>query len=164
MNPLGQFCLIQHRSEMAAARSEVDHFEGDLIIGVRNASAVVTLVDFASRLKLLGSLPDGHDSTELLASLGELLDWMPAELGRALIRDQGREVTRSPGLLQPTGIDVYFCKPHDSWLRASDGPLHPEVGASTGPGIFDQDDLDAVRLELKAISRRLLNRNTAAAC
>jgi IS30 family transposase len=111
-SPLGQFSLISDRPEIADRRTEFGHFEGDLIIGAHGKSAVVTLVDRACRLNLLGSLPDGHNSTEVLACLVELFERIPPELRRSLTWDQGREMARWPELQELSGIDVYFCEPH----------------------------------------------------
>jgi IS30 family transposase len=111
-SPLGVFNLISQRPEIAWGRSEVGHFEGDLIIGARGASAVVTLVDRASRYNLLGDLPDGHDATSVLACLIELIERVPAELRKTLAWDQGREMSRREELAAAADIDVYFCEPH----------------------------------------------------
>ncbi|MBK6856961.1 MAG: IS30 family transposase [Microthrixaceae bacterium] len=42
---LGQFNIIHNRPPAAEARAEVGHLEGDQIIGARNQSAIITLVD-----------------------------------------------------------------------------------------------------------------------
>ncbi|MHB1891775.1 MAG: IS30 family transposase, partial [Acidimicrobiales bacterium] len=60
--PLRSFDLIGLRPEIAGMRTEVGHFEGDLIIGAGGRSAVVTLVEQMSRYSFLGELPDGHDA------------------------------------------------------------------------------------------------------
>lgn len=85
--PLGTFNLIGLRGEIAALRSEVGHFEGDLIIGAGGRSAVVTLVDRMSRYNLLGELPHGHDATSVLAWLTGLLKRVPEALRRTLTWD-----------------------------------------------------------------------------
>ena len=48
------------RPQGAANRTEAGHWEGDLIMGASNRSAVVTLVERVSRHTLLGDLPEGH--------------------------------------------------------------------------------------------------------
>ena len=48
-SPLGDFNGIATRPAAADDRIEVGHHEGDQIIGARNASAVLTIVDRATR-------------------------------------------------------------------------------------------------------------------
>lgn len=167
-SPLGQFCLIGHRPAIAEARIEVGHFEGDLIVGARNASAVVTLVDRASRFNLLGSLPDGHDSTEVLACLAELFEQIPPELRRSLTWDQGREMARWRDLESLMGIDVYFCEPHSPWQRptneAFNGLVRRWLPKGTDLAVHDQHRLDAISRQINDMPRRSLNWQSSAEC
>jgi IS30 family transposase len=78
---LGQFRPIARRPVAAERRRQIGHFEGDLIIGARNASAVVTIVDRATRFSLLGALPDGYDAASVAACVIRLLRRLP-EAGR----------------------------------------------------------------------------------
>jgi IS30 family transposase len=110
--PLGIFNLIGLRPEIVSGRSETGHFEGDLIIGARGASAIVTIIDRASRYNLIGDLPEGHDATSMLACCIELLERVPEELRRTLTWDQGTEMARHDDLAGAVGIDVYFAEPH----------------------------------------------------
>jgi IS30 family transposase len=167
-SPLGTFCLLHQRPPVADERSEVGHFEGDLIIGARNASAVVTLVDRASRFNLLGSLPDGHDATEVLACLVELFDKVPEEHRRSLTWDQGREMARWQDLEQLSGIAVYFCEPRKPWQRPSNeafnGLVRRWLPKGTDLGIYDQSDLDAISHQINHMPRRSLNWQSSADC
>src|ERR1035437_5389672 len=106
--PLGVFNLIGLRPEIASGRYETGHFEGDLIIGARGASAIVTIIDRASRYNLIGDLPEGHDATSVLACCIELLERVPVELRRPLTWDQGTEMARHDDLAAAVGIDVFF--------------------------------------------------------
>lgn len=87
VSPLGRFTLLHDLPEIAACRIEFGHFEGDLIIGTRNASAIVALVDRVSRFNLLGHLPDGYGSTEVLACPRELFYRVDSELRKTLTWD-----------------------------------------------------------------------------
>ena len=116
---LGHFNLIHARPSIASKRTEVGHFEGDLIIGANNASAIVTIVDRASRFNLTGDLPGGHCAENVLACCIELFERVPEELRRTLTWDQGTEMARHEDLAAATGLEVFFADPHSPWQRPS---------------------------------------------
>ena len=158
-SPLGVFNLIGLRPEIAWARSEVGHFEGDLIIGERGRSAIVTLIDRASRYNLCGDLPEGHDATSVLACCIELLERVPAELRKTLTWDQGTEMARHPDLASAVGIDVFFAEPHSPWMRPSNenfnGLLRRYVGKGTDLSVYSQQDLDCISSRINTMPRRI---------
>ena len=168
VSPLGAFNPITARPEIASLRSEVGHFEGDLIIGTAGRSAVVTLVDRASRFNLLGDLPEDHGAESVLACLVELLDRVPEDLRRTLTWDQGREMARWPALVELSGIDVYFAEPHSPWQRPSNeafnGLLRRWLPKSSDLSIYGQDDLDRISHQINTMPRRSLQWESAHDC
>jgi IS30 family transposase len=100
-----------------AGRDEVGHLEGELIIGARGASAIITVFDRASRYLWLADLPEGHGAVATLAGPLELIERLPEALGRTLTWDQGREMAGHAQLADLGGIDVYFADPHSPWQR-----------------------------------------------
>ena len=59
---LGEFRPLAERPAKAAGREEPGHWEGDLIIGKANRTAVATLVERASRHTLVVPLPGGYSA------------------------------------------------------------------------------------------------------
>jgi transposase, IS30 family len=90
-NVLGEIRRVQDRPIGALLR-HIGHWEGDLIMGTANRSAVVTLVCRASRYTLLADLPEGHGAVHVTGALLELFDRVPAGLRSTLTWDQGREM------------------------------------------------------------------------
>lgn len=164
-SPLGVFNLIGLRPSEADERSEVGHFEGDLIVGSFNRSAIVTIFDRASRFNLLADLPEGHNAQATLAALVELFERVPEHLRRTLTWDQGREMAAHATLGEMVGIDVYFAEPHSPWQRPTNengnGLLRRYVGKGTDLGVYTPADLREIETRLNTMPRRTLHWKTA---
>ena len=118
-NVLGEITPISARPPEAADRAFPGHWEGDLIMGAFNRSALVTVVERRSRFLLLGDLPEGHDAQSVYACLIELTADLPDAVRRSLTWDQGREMANWVQLQADADIDVFFCDPHSPWQRPS---------------------------------------------
>ncbi len=117
---LGGFKPIAQRPDAVAARLEAGHWEGDLIIGAHNRSAVVTLIERVSRYALLAALPNGHTADEVNAAVIAALGRQPAHMVRTLTWDQGREIAHWPKIEKALpDLKVYICDPHSPWQRGS---------------------------------------------
>jgi IS30 family transposase/transposase len=100
--------MISERPPEAEDRAVPGHWEGDLIVGTRSESAIVTLVERSTRFVMLGHLPGGHTAEEVRDVLASLVQTLPAHLRASLTWDQGCEMAapqavhrdyRRPGLL-----------------------------------------------------------------
>ncbi|MFV0526827.1 MAG: IS30 family transposase [Acidimicrobiales bacterium] len=163
--PLGVFNLIGRRPLEADARTQPGHFEGDLIIGARNRSAIVTLFDRASRYCLLADLPEGHNATAVLAALVETFERVDCQHALTLTWDQGREMSKHRALAKLSGIDVHFAEPHSPWQRptneSGNGLLRRCVGKGTDLSVYSPDDLRRIEHRLNTIPRRIHHSPTA---
>ena len=92
-------------------RQFLGHWEGDLIKGEANASAVGTLVERASRLLMLIKLPHPKPASaaNVLQALTDKLLGVAQPMRLSMTYDQGREMAMHKKLSQPTGMAVYFC-------------------------------------------------------
>ena len=164
-SPLGVYNPISSRPVIAEDRVEVGHYEGDLIIGARNRSALVTLFDRASRHLWLADLPEGYHADAVLAALVETFDRIPERLRRTLTWDQGSEMARHTELAELVGIDVYFADAHSPWQRPTNengnGLIRRYVGKGTDLGAYTLDQLRAIEHRINTIPRRSLDWSTA---
>ena len=164
-SPLGRFKPIALRPMAALEREEVGHLEGDLIIGQAGASAVVTLIDRASSLVMLGSLQDGHTSDQVVSRVRRLLRRLPAAACLTLTWDQGREMAHWCELEEVADVDVYFADPHAPWQRPVNenfnGLVRRWLPKGTDLSIYTQDDLEAIAMQINSMPRRSLGWDSA---
>lgn len=121
-------------------RSQAGHWEGDLIIGKNQGSAIGTLVERQSRTIRLLHLASRDADAVLQAVTGRMAE-LPAELLRSITWDQGSEMARHQAITSALGTPVYFCDAHAPWQRGSNEnsngllrqyfPGHRPVGALT---------------------------------
>lgn len=97
------------------------HWEGDLIKGEGNASAVGTLVERTSRLLIRVKLshPKPASAANVLQAFTDKLNGIAQPMRQSLTYDQGREMALHKKLTVNTGVAVYFCDPHSPWQRGS---------------------------------------------
>ena len=160
--------MISQRPPAAAGRSEAGHWEGDLITGASNRSAIGTLVDRASRFTILVHLPgQRHDAETVRDALVAAMAILPAQLRRSLTWDQGKEMALHDQIAAALGMPVFFCDPHSPWQRPTNentnGLLRQYFPKGSDLRVHGPDRLAAVAAELNDRPRKTLGWNTPAA-
>ena len=92
------------------------HWEGDLIKGARNASAVGTLVERSTLFVALAKM-DHATAATAVTGFGTVLNRINAQRRLSLTYDRGRKMAKPERLAEMTGIKVYFADPHSPWQR-----------------------------------------------
>jgi IS30 family transposase len=118
-NRIPDMVNISERPPEADERRVPGHWEGDLLIGKRNATAIATLVERASGFAMLMPLPDGYKPEHVAPALARKVQTLPDALCRPLTWDQGPEMRDRKQIHDAAGIDVFFCDPHAPWQRGS---------------------------------------------
>ena len=83
---------IAQRPAVATDRAVPGHWEGDLIIGKRNASAIGTLVERTTGYTMLVHLPAGYKPEQVAPALAAKIQTLPIALRGSLTWDQGVEM------------------------------------------------------------------------
>ena len=109
---------IEERPKEVADRIIPGHWEGDLIIGYRNASAIGTLVERTTRMAFLVKL-NNQDAGTVRKAFAEEFRHLPKGLKRTLTYDQGGEMAQHKLFMKETKMTVYFAHPHSPWERGS---------------------------------------------
>ncbi len=109
---------ISQRPFQPEDRSEAGHWEGDLIIGKDQGSAIGTLVERQTRMVRLLHMPQ-RDGDTLHDALKARMAGLPPVLLRSITWDQGTEMARHRTITRSLGAPVYFCDSHSPWQRGS---------------------------------------------
>ena len=151
---------IRQRPFRPEDRSEAGHWEGDLIIGKDQQSAIGTLVERQTRTVRLLHLPQ-RDSDALHEALKARMGDLPPALLRSITWDQGTEMARHLTITRSLGAPVYFCDFHSPWQRGSNentnGLLRDYFPKGTDLSVHSPGHLLAVENGLNNRPRRVLN-------
>lgn len=154
---------IKHRPETIEQRLLPGHWEGDLIKGAFNRSAVGTLVERKTRFVVLCRM-DGCTATDALEGFSRQMKKLPAFLRSSLTYDRGSEMACHEALARRLKMDIWFADPHAPWQRGSNentnGLLRQYLPKSTDLSLASQTLLNDIARLLNGRPRKTLGWKT----
>ena len=157
--------LISQRPPEAADRAVPGHWEGDLLLGLRN-DALGTLVERSTRYLMLFKLPYRPTADDVRQALERTVVGLPESLLRSLTWDQGKEMAQHARFTVETGVRVYFCDPHSPWQRGTNentnGLLRQYFPRNKSVRDVTEERLEVVSDLLNGRPRETLNGRTPA--
>jgi transposase, IS30 family len=158
---LTNMVMISERPAEADDRAVPGHWEGDLIMGAGNRSAIGTLVERTTRFVMFLHLPGGRHTADVVrdAMTTKILT-PPTAMRRSITWDQGKEMAQHAQFTIDTGIQIYFCDPHSPWMRGSNentnGLARQYFPKSTNLTKYTEADLAAAADSLNGRPRQTL--------
>ena len=109
---------IDKRPEHIEQRLEVGHWEGDLMIGVGQKSAIATLVERKTRYTIVMKIQNRKSKT-VTKEFADSLNNLSKIFRKSITYDNGIEMANHKWLANQTGINIYFAHPYSSWERGT---------------------------------------------
>ena len=139
------------------------HWEGDLIKGAFNRSAVGTLVERKTRFVILCKMKDAT-AEAALESFTRQMKKVPALLRESLTYDRGSEMARHEELAKRLNMSIWFADPYSPWQRGSNensnGLLRQFLPKGTDLSKVSQIQLNDIARLLNTRPRQTLNWKT----
>lgn len=109
---------IEERPAEVADRTVPGHWEGDLIMGAGNRTALGTLVERATRTTLLVPLK-AKDAESVRKAFSRQLRAIPRQMKLSMAYDRGKEMAEHKLFTADTKMQVYFAHPQSPWERGT---------------------------------------------
>ena len=159
-NRIPNMINVSERPAEADDRAVPGHWEGDLIIGQRNLTAIGTLVERSTGYTMLLHLPDGYKPEQVRDVLAAKIKTLPDSVRHSLTWDQGPEMRDWKHVAVAADIEIFFCDPHSPWQRATNentnGLLRQYFPKGSDLSVHSSEDLDWVAQELNDRPRKRL--------
>jgi IS30 family transposase len=154
---------IDDRPAHIELRKEVGHWEGDLMIGPRQASAIGTLVERKTRFTRIVKLKDRKSAT-VTNQFKKQMNKMHPLFRKTFTYDNGMEMANHKWFTKKTGMKVYFAHPYSAWERGTNentnGLIRRYLPKETNFNSVSEIDLKNIEDKLNNRPRKILGFKT----
>ena len=153
---------IAERPAWVERRQVVGHWEIDTVMGVGNTHCVVTLVERATGVTLIGKLR-ARTAQELNQRTIALIRRYPGRF-RTITADNGTEFHSYREIERATGVKFYFATPHHAWERGTNentnGLVRQYLPKRTSMARVSQRDCNRIARKLNTRPRKRYSYDT----
>ena len=154
---------IDNRPKHIDLREEVGHWEGDLMIGKNQKSAIGTIVERKSRYTLIVKLK-ARNSKEVAKMFSKILNKLNPILKKSMTYDNGVEMARHKEITNKTGMKIYFAHPYSSWERGTNentnGLIRRYLPKGTDFNLINKKQLLIIQEKLNNRPRKIIGYKT----
>jgi len=144
-------------------RNRIGHWEGDLVVGPKHASAIGTIVERKTRFTYIAKLKNSKSYT-VTQQFARKLNQLPQGCRKTLTYDNGTEMTYHKWLKKRTGMDIYFAHPYSPGERGTNentnGLIRRFFPKGTDFSLVSSRKLKFVQDKLNNRPRKILNYKT----
>lgn len=154
---------IEQRPEHIQLREETGHWEGDLMIGKNQKSAIGTIVERKSRYTIIIKL-NSRKSDEVAKMFSKKLNQLHQIFKKSMTYDNGIEMAKHEKITQKTGMKIYFAHPYSSWERGTNentnGLIRRYLPKGTDFNKIDEKQLEIIQEKLNNRPRKIIGFKT----
>jgi transposase, IS30 family len=154
---------IDNRPKHISLRKEIGHWEGDLMIGKNQKSAIGTIVERKSRYTLIIKL-HARNSKEVAKMFSKKLNQLNPLFKKTMTYDNGIEMARHEEITKKTGMKIYFAHPYSSWERGTNentnGLIRRYLPKGTDFNEIDEKILMIIQEKLNNRPRKIIGYKT----
>ncbi|QQY83013.1 IS30 family transposase [Tamlana sp. s12] len=154
---------IDSRPKHIDLRNEIGHWEGDLIIGKGQKSAIGTIVERKSRYTLIVKLKS-RKADEVAKMFSKKLKQLNEKLRKSMTYDNGIEMAKHQYITQKTGMKIYFAHPYSSWERGTNentnGIIRRDLPKGTDFNVISEKQLLILEQKLNNKPRKIIGFKT----
>jgi len=145
---------IDDRPKHIETRKEIGHWEGDLVIGKGQQSAIGTLVERKARFTFIVKLKNRKSAT-VRKGFAKELNQINTLFTKSLTYDNGMEMAEHKQFTNHTNMPVYFAHPYSSWERGTNENTNGLIRRFFPKGT---DFKKVSEKQLKIVQKKLNNR------
>jgi len=153
---------IDERPKIVEKKRRIGDWEGDTIIGKKQQKAIVTLVDRATKLTLIGKVGTKHADV-VSKIIIELLSPYK-EISHTMTIDNGTEFSWHEKISEALGIATYFAHPYSSWERGlnenTNGLIRQYIKKGSSFDDLSEDEILRIQNQLNDRPRKILGYRT----